>query len=50
MPRFYTGHPVIPPRQIEAKVRQAERSVVTGSSACADDDGLEHEIRRQARA
>jgi hypothetical protein len=33
MPRFYAGHPVIPPRQIEAQRCKTGHSVVTGSSA-----------------
>jgi len=41
MPRFmllHAGHPVITPRQVEATASQTGRSVVTGSSAYADDD------------
>ena len=36
------GHPVITPRQAEAKTKapQARRSEVTGSSAYADDDAV----------
>jgi peptide/nickel transport system ATP-binding protein len=36
------GHPVIPVRQVEAQPCQTGRSVVTGSSAYADDDAPEH--------
>jgi peptide/nickel transport system ATP-binding protein len=36
------GHPVIPARQVEAQPCQTGRSVVTGSSAYADDDAPEH--------
>jgi glycosyltransferase involved in cell wall biosynthesis len=36
------GHPVIPEWQREAKARQTARSVVTGSSAYADDDDREY--------
>src|ERR1700731_1881153 len=39
------GHPVIPARQVEAQPCQAGRSVVTGSSAYADDDAPEHGSR-----
>ena len=35
------GHPVIPARQLEARPCQIQRSVLTGSSACADDDDRE---------
>jgi peptide/nickel transport system ATP-binding protein len=35
------GHPVIPARQVEAQPCQTGRSVVTGSSAYADDDAPE---------
>jgi hypothetical protein len=36
------GHPVITPRQVEAKASQTRRSEVTGSSAYADDDDAVH--------
>src|SRR5271166_6003757 len=39
------GHPVIPAWQAEAKPRQIQSSVVTGSSAYADDDDREHNVR-----
>ena len=39
---LHAGHPVIPARQVEAQPCQTERSVVTGSSAYADDDAPEH--------
>ncbi len=39
---LYAGHPVIPVRQAEAKMPQTGRSVVTGSSAHADDDDREY--------
>src|SRR5438067_1892056 len=35
---LHAGHPVITPRQVEAKASQTGRSVITGSSAYADDD------------
>ena len=38
---LHCGHPVITPRQLEAKASQTGRSVVTGSSAYADDDDRE---------
>jgi hypothetical protein len=47
MPRFmllYAGHPVIPARQVESNPDQINRSVITGSSACADDDNDEYAI------
>jgi peptide/nickel transport system ATP-binding protein len=39
---LHAGHPVIPVRQVEAQPCQTGRSVVTGSSAYADDDAPEH--------
>src|ERR1700731_3375591 len=36
------GHPVITPRDVEANATQTGRSVVTGSSAYADDDDREY--------
>jgi hypothetical protein len=45
MPRFmllYAGHPVIPAREVEARPYQIGRSVITGSSAYADDDDQEY--------
>jgi peptide/nickel transport system ATP-binding protein len=39
------GHPVIPARQVEAQPCQTGRSVVTGSSAYADDDAPENGSR-----
>jgi peptide/nickel transport system ATP-binding protein len=39
------GHPVIPARQVEAQPCQTGRSVVTGSSAYADDDAPQHGSR-----
>jgi peptide/nickel transport system ATP-binding protein len=39
------GHPVIPARQVEAQPCQTGHSVVTGSSAYADDDAPEHASR-----
>jgi hypothetical protein len=38
MPPLQAGHPVIQERQIDAKPCNIPRSVVTGSSAEADDD------------
>jgi hypothetical protein len=35
---LYAGHPVIPAREVEVKPCQIGRSVITGSSAYADDD------------
>jgi tripartite-type tricarboxylate transporter receptor subunit TctC len=40
--QLQAGHPVITPRQVEAKAPQARRSEVTGSSASADDDDAVH--------
>ena len=42
---LHAGHPVIPARQVEAQPCHTERSVVTGSSAYADDDAPEHGSR-----
>jgi peptide/nickel transport system ATP-binding protein len=39
------GHPVISTRQVEAQPCQTRHSVVTGSSAYADDDAPEHGSR-----
>jgi hypothetical protein len=44
MPRFmrlHARHPVITPRQVEAKASQTGRSEVTGSSTYVDDDDRE---------
>jgi hypothetical protein len=38
---LHAGHPVIPARQAEARPCPIGRSVVTGSSAYADDDDRE---------
>ncbi|MFZ2145136.1 MAG: error-prone DNA polymerase [Xanthobacteraceae bacterium] len=40
------GHPVIPTRRVEAKPCQTRLSVVTGSSACADNDDREAAVPR----
>ena len=39
---LHAGHPVITPRQVEAKASQTGRPEVTGSSAYADDDDREY--------
>jgi hypothetical protein len=38
---LHAGHPVIPARKVEALPWQIGRSVITGSSAYADDDDRE---------
>jgi len=38
---LYAGHPVIPAREVEATPCQIGRSLITGSSAYADDDDRE---------
>ena len=48
---LHAGHPVIPARKVEAPPWQIGRSVITGSSAYADDDDREKQapILRRAR-
>jgi hypothetical protein len=40
---LHAGHPVIPARKVEAPPWQIGRSVITGSSAYADDDDREYD-------
>ena len=42
---LHAGHPAIPVWPVEVQPCQTERSVITGSSAYADDDAPEHDSR-----